>query len=106
MLGEKFPKAQFLITGRSRAGSNAHGPNEFLNLTTGKRLTAASRRSSRTTSRIPDPRRRRSPGPQPRMGARLALVGVACLAGVALVPAARGQELVEDGFVPPPLLQR
>jgi di/tripeptidase len=40
MLGEKFPKAQFLITGVLGPGSNAHGPNEFLHIPTGKRLTA------------------------------------------------------------------
>jgi acetylornithine deacetylase/succinyl-diaminopimelate desuccinylase-like protein len=41
MLGEKFPEAQFLITGVLGPQSNAHGPNEFLHLPTGKRLTAA-----------------------------------------------------------------
>jgi acetylornithine deacetylase/succinyl-diaminopimelate desuccinylase-like protein len=41
MLGEKFPKAQFVITGVLGPGSNAHGPNEFLDIPTGKRLTAA-----------------------------------------------------------------
>ncbi|MCA8942091.1 MAG: M20 family metallopeptidase [Planctomycetes bacterium] len=40
MLGEKFPKAQFMITGVLGPKSNAHGPNEFLHLPTGKRLTA------------------------------------------------------------------
>ena len=40
MLGEKFPKAQFLITGVLGPHSNAHGPNEFLDIATGKRLTA------------------------------------------------------------------
>ena len=40
MLGEKFPKAQFLITGLLGPGSNAHGPNEFLHIPTGKKLTA------------------------------------------------------------------
>lgn len=40
MLGEKFPKAQFLITGVLGPASNAHGPNEFLHLPTGKKLTA------------------------------------------------------------------
>ncbi|MBS2021656.1 MAG: M20 family metallopeptidase [Deltaproteobacteria bacterium] len=40
MLGEKFPKAQFLITGVLGPQSNAHGPNEFLHLPTGKKLTA------------------------------------------------------------------
>jgi len=39
MLGAKFPKAQFLITGLLGPGSNAHGPNEFLHVPTGKRLT-------------------------------------------------------------------
>ncbi len=41
MLGEKFPQAQFMITGVLGPKSNAHGPNEFLHLATGKRLTAA-----------------------------------------------------------------
>ncbi|MFO0722937.1 MAG: M20 family metallopeptidase [Myxococcota bacterium] len=40
MLGAKFPQAQFLITGVLGPGSNAHGPNEFLHIPTGKRLTA------------------------------------------------------------------
>ncbi len=40
MLGQKFPRAQFLITGLLGPGSNAHGPNEFLHIPTGKRLTA------------------------------------------------------------------
>ncbi|HUS67817.1 MAG TPA: M20 family metallopeptidase [Kofleriaceae bacterium] len=40
MLGEKFPEAQFLITGVLGPGSNAHGPNEFLHLPTARRLTA------------------------------------------------------------------
>ncbi len=39
MLGEKFPEAQFLITGVLGPGSNAHGPNEFLDIPTGKKLT-------------------------------------------------------------------
>jgi acetylornithine deacetylase/succinyl-diaminopimelate desuccinylase-like protein len=41
MLGRKFPQAQFLITGLLGPGSNAHGPNEFLHIPTGKKLTAA-----------------------------------------------------------------
>jgi acetylornithine deacetylase/succinyl-diaminopimelate desuccinylase-like protein len=41
MLGAKFPKALFLITGVLGPGSNAHGPNEFLHIPTGKKLTAA-----------------------------------------------------------------
>ena len=39
MLGEKFPEAQFLVTGLLGPNSNAHGPNEFLHIETGKRLT-------------------------------------------------------------------
>ncbi|HJY84724.1 MAG TPA: M20 family metallopeptidase [Candidatus Binatia bacterium] len=39
MLGEKFPQAQFMITGVLGPHSNAHGPNEFLDLATGIRLT-------------------------------------------------------------------
>jgi acetylornithine deacetylase/succinyl-diaminopimelate desuccinylase-like protein len=39
MLGEKFPQAQFLITGVLGPSSNAHGPNEFLHIPTGKKLT-------------------------------------------------------------------
>jgi acetylornithine deacetylase/succinyl-diaminopimelate desuccinylase-like protein len=41
MLGEKFPKAQFVITGVLGPHSNAHGPNEFLHIPTGKKVTAA-----------------------------------------------------------------
>jgi len=40
MLGERFPTAQFLITGVLGPGSNAHGPNEFLHLGMAKRLSA------------------------------------------------------------------
>ena len=39
MLGEKFPAAQFLITGLLGPESNAHGPNEFLHIPAGKKLT-------------------------------------------------------------------
>ncbi|MGE0680970.1 MAG: M20 family metallopeptidase [Candidatus Binatia bacterium] len=39
MLGEKFPRAQFMITGVLGPRSNAHGPNEFLDIQTGMRLT-------------------------------------------------------------------
>ena len=41
MLGQKFPGAQFMITGVLGPHSNAHGPNEFLHIPTGKRLTAS-----------------------------------------------------------------
>jgi len=40
MLGKRFPGAQFLVIGVLGPGSNAHGPNEFLHLPTGERLTA------------------------------------------------------------------
>ena len=39
MLGQRYPEAQFFITGVLGPGSNAHGPNEFLDLPTAKRLT-------------------------------------------------------------------
>jgi len=41
MLGDKFPEAQFVITGVLGPGSNAHGPNEFLDIRTGKKITTA-----------------------------------------------------------------
>ncbi len=41
MLGEKFPRAQFMITGVLGPRSNAHGPNEFLDVRTGMRLTCS-----------------------------------------------------------------
>jgi len=40
MLGKRFPKAQFLITGVLGPHSNAHGPNEFLHIPTGCNVTA------------------------------------------------------------------
>jgi acetylornithine deacetylase/succinyl-diaminopimelate desuccinylase-like protein len=40
MLGERFPDAQFLVTGVMGPGSNAHGPNEFLDLPTARKVTA------------------------------------------------------------------
>jgi acetylornithine deacetylase/succinyl-diaminopimelate desuccinylase-like protein len=39
MLGEKFPETQFVITGVLGPHSNAHGPNEFLHIPTGERVT-------------------------------------------------------------------
>ncbi len=39
MLGEKFPKAQFVITGVLGPNSNAHGPNEFIHVEYAKKLT-------------------------------------------------------------------
>ena len=41
MLGERFPQAQFFITGVLGPHSNAHGPNEFLHVPYAKKLTAA-----------------------------------------------------------------
>ena len=39
MLGEMFPDAQFVITGVLGPGSNAHGPNEFLDLACARKIT-------------------------------------------------------------------
>jgi acetylornithine deacetylase/succinyl-diaminopimelate desuccinylase-like protein len=39
MLGERFPDVQFMVTGVLGPHSNAHGPNEFLEIETGKRVT-------------------------------------------------------------------
>ena len=39
MLGERFPKTQFFITGLLGPQSNAHGPNEFLHIEYAKKLT-------------------------------------------------------------------
>jgi len=41
MLGDRFPAAQFVITGVLGPGANAHGPNEFLHVPTAQRLTGA-----------------------------------------------------------------
>jgi acetylornithine deacetylase/succinyl-diaminopimelate desuccinylase-like protein len=38
MLGRRFPEAQFLVTGVLGPGSNAHGPNEFVDLAYAERL--------------------------------------------------------------------
>jgi acetylornithine deacetylase/succinyl-diaminopimelate desuccinylase-like protein len=40
-LGRQFPEAQFFITGVLGPESNAHGPNEFLDIDYAKKLTAA-----------------------------------------------------------------
>jgi acetylornithine deacetylase/succinyl-diaminopimelate desuccinylase-like protein len=40
MLGERFPAAQFVVTGTLGPGTNAHGPNEYLHLPTAERLSA------------------------------------------------------------------
>ena len=41
MLGKRFPRANFLVTGVLGPGSNAHGPNEFIHLPTGVKVTAS-----------------------------------------------------------------
>jgi acetylornithine deacetylase/succinyl-diaminopimelate desuccinylase-like protein len=40
MLGRRFPRTQFFITGVLGPHANAHGPNEFLDLEYAKKLTA------------------------------------------------------------------
>ena len=40
LLGDRYPNAQFVITGVLGPDSNAHGPNEFLHLPTGRRVSA------------------------------------------------------------------
>lgn len=41
MLGDAYPGTQFVVTGVLGPASNAHGPNEFLHIETGKRVTAS-----------------------------------------------------------------
>jgi di/tripeptidase len=41
MLGERFPRAQFVVTGVLGPGSNAHGPNEFLHVPCAVAVTTA-----------------------------------------------------------------
>jgi len=41
MLGSVFPRAQLLVTGVLGPKSNAHGPNEFIDLACAKKVTAA-----------------------------------------------------------------
>ena len=41
MLGERFPDAQFVVTGVIGPDGNAHGPNEYLHLPTARRVTMA-----------------------------------------------------------------
>jgi acetylornithine deacetylase/succinyl-diaminopimelate desuccinylase-like protein len=40
MLSERYPGTQFLVTGVLGPHANAHGPNEFLDIATGKKVTA------------------------------------------------------------------
>jgi acetylornithine deacetylase/succinyl-diaminopimelate desuccinylase-like protein len=41
MLGRKFPETQFVITGVLGPHSNAHGPNEFLDIAYARKLAVA-----------------------------------------------------------------
>jgi acetylornithine deacetylase/succinyl-diaminopimelate desuccinylase-like protein len=41
MLGQRYPEAQFVITGVIGPATNAHGPNEFLHMPTARRVTEA-----------------------------------------------------------------
>ena len=51
----RFPDAQFLVVGVPGPGSNAHGPNEFLHVPTGVRLTAS-------VAEVPEPTPGRASG--------------------------------------------
>ncbi|MBI2708871.1 MAG: M20/M25/M40 family metallo-hydrolase [Actinobacteria bacterium] len=62
MLGERFPEAQFLITGVLGPGANAHGPNEFLDVPTAKRVTAAVAHVLDAHASAPGPSRRGGAG--------------------------------------------
>lgn len=41
LLGAQYPESQIVVTGVLGPGSNAHGPNEYVDLATAERLTAA-----------------------------------------------------------------
>jgi len=41
MLNVKFPQAQLLVTGVLGPKSNAHGPNEFIDIAYSKKVTTA-----------------------------------------------------------------
>jgi len=72
MLGQRFPRAQFLITGVLGPQSNAHGPNEFLHLPTARRVTECvahvlGAHQARAREPAPRPKRKaRGPRPLPR----------------------------------------
>lgn len=54
MLSERFPQAQFVVTGVLGPHSNAHGPNEFLHVPTGKRVSAVIAHVLKAHSERPD----------------------------------------------------
>ena len=72
MLGERFPDAQFVVTGVLAPGSNAHGPNEFLHLPMARRVTECIARllGAHAASPCSERRRRRQLGPPAAMAAR------------------------------------
>jgi hypothetical protein len=41
MLGRRFPGTQFVVTGVLGPHANAHGPNEFLDVPTAKKVSAS-----------------------------------------------------------------
>lgn len=53
MLGDRYPNVQFAVTGVLGPQSNAHGPNEFLDIATGKNVTACVAQLLGTTARKP-----------------------------------------------------
>lgn len=53
MLGERFPSAQFVVTGVLGPQSNAHGPNEFLHIPTARRVTAVIAQVLRDMRHVP-----------------------------------------------------
>lgn len=55
MLGAAFPAAQFLVTGVLGPGSNAHGPNEFLDIPTARRLSGCVAQVLADQARRPTP---------------------------------------------------
>ena len=50
MLGERFPEAQFVITGVLGPDTNAHGPNEYLHVPTARQPNRRGRRTPRCPS--------------------------------------------------------
>ena len=53
MLGAQFPRAQILVTGVLGPQSNAHGPNEFIDIAYAKKVTAATAAAIAAIPRAP-----------------------------------------------------
>ena len=70
MLGEKFPEAQFVITGVLGPDANAHGPNEYLHVPTARKVTMA-------VAHLLNAHASSLTGPGPAAGQRLAWVSSA-----------------------------